>query len=92
MSDLSSEALQEVPPVSPSPARLSPWVTAVCGAVAGVYLGFAVLTGGSSPLDRLDQPEESLERLVTREMDLRTALRQALTSMVSITSLLTTLK
>lgn len=77
MSDLPSEASQEVPSVPVPPAPLSPWVTAVCGAVAGVYLGFAVLTGGSSPLDRLDQPEESLERLVTREMDLRAALRQA---------------
>ncbi|TAL12058.1 MAG: CPBP family intramembrane metalloprotease [Nitrospirae bacterium] len=77
MSDLPSEALQEVPPVPSRPAPLSPWVTAVCGAVAGAYLGFSVLTVSPSPLDRLDQPEESLERLVTREMDLRAALRQA---------------
>ena len=77
MSDLPSEALQETPPVPPQPAPLSPWVTAVCGAFAGAYLGFAVLTAPSSPLDRLEQPEESLERLVTREMDLRAALRQA---------------
>ena len=78
MSDLPPEAPQEVSPVPPSqPAPLSPWVTAVCGAVAIVYLGFAVLTASSSPLDRLERPEESLERLVTREMDLRTAVRQA---------------
>ena len=78
MSDLPPEAPQEVSPVPPSqPALLSPWVTAVYGAVAGAYLGFAVFTAPSSPLERLEQPEESLERLVTREMDLRAAVRQA---------------
>ena len=77
MSDLPSETPQEVPSVPSQPAPLSPWVTAVCGAVAGAYLGFAILTAPSSPLDRLEQPEESLERLVTSEMDLRAALRQA---------------
>lgn len=77
MSDLPSEAPQEVPSVPSPPAPLSPWVTAVCGAFAGAYLGFAVLTASPSPLDRLEQPEESLERLVTREMDLRAAVRQA---------------
>ena len=77
MSDLPPEAPQEIPPVSSQPVPLSPWVTAVCGALAGAYLGFAVLTAPSSPLDRLEQPEESLERLITREMDLRAALRQA---------------
>jgi membrane protease YdiL (CAAX protease family) len=52
-------------------------VTAVCGAFAAAYVGFAVLTAAPSPLDRLEQPEESLERLVTREMDLRAAVLQA---------------
>jgi membrane protease YdiL (CAAX protease family) len=77
MSDLPSEAPPEVPLVSSQPAPLSPWVTAVCGAFAAAYLGFAILTTPASPLDRLEQPEESLERLVTREMDLRAAVRQA---------------
>jgi len=77
MSDLPPETLQEVPPVPAPPAPLSPWVTAVCGAFAGAYLGFAVFAAAPSPLDRLDQPEESLERMVTREMDLRAAVRQA---------------
>lgn len=77
MSDLPSEAIQEVPSVPSQPAPLSPWVTAVCGAFAAAYLGFATLTAPSSPLDSLEQPEESLERLVTREMDLRAAVRQA---------------
>src|SRR5712692_1301345 len=77
MSDLPPEAPQEIPPVPSQPAPLSPWVTAVCGAFAGAYLGFALWTASPSPLDRLEQPEESLERLVTREMDMRAALRQA---------------
>ena len=77
MSDLPSEAAREVPSTPPQPAPLSSWVTAVCGAFAAAYLGFAVLTAAPSPLDRLEQPEESLERLVTREMDLRAAVRQA---------------
>ena len=77
MSDLPPEAPQEVSPVPSQPAPLSPWVTAVCGAFAGAYLGFALLTASPSPLDRLEQPEDSLERMVTREMDLRVALRQA---------------
>ncbi len=77
MSDLPSEAIQEAPSVPSQPALLSLWVTAVCGAFAGAYLGVAVFTATPSPLDRLEQPEESLERLVTREMDLRAAVRQA---------------
>jgi membrane protease YdiL (CAAX protease family) len=77
MSDLPPEALQEVSPVPSQPAPLSPWVTAVCGAFASAYLGFALLIASPSPLDRLEQPEDSLERMVTREMDLRVALRQA---------------
>ena len=77
MSDLPSEASQEVQPVPSQPAPLSLWVTAVCGAFAAAYLGFAAVNAPSSPLDRIDQPEESLERLVTREMDLRAAVRQA---------------
>lgn len=77
MSDLPSEAPPEVPSVPSRPTSLSPWVTAVCGAAAGVYLGFAVYQAPASPLERLEQPEQSLERLVTREMDLRAAVRQA---------------
>jgi len=42
-----------------------------------LYLGFVFFTASPSPLDRFEYPEESLERLVTREMDLRAAVRQA---------------
>ena len=77
MSDQPPDVCLEIPSVPSQPAPLSPWVTAVCGAFAGAYLGFAMVTAAPSPLDRLEQPEESLERLVTREMDLRAAVRQA---------------
>jgi hypothetical protein len=77
MPDLPHEAPQEIPPVPSQPVPLSPWVTAICGAAAGGYLAFALWTAPPSPLDRLEFPEESLERLVTREMDLRAALQQA---------------
>jgi CAAX protease family protein len=71
----SPPTLPPAPP--PSPAPLSPWVTALCGIFAGGYLVFAFVTASPSPLDRLEFPEESLERLVTREMDLRDALYRA---------------
>ena len=77
MSDQPPEVSLQIPPVPSQPVPLSPWVTAVCGAFAVAYLGFATLTAAPSPLDRLEQPEESLERLVTREMDLRAAVPQA---------------
>ncbi len=77
MPDLPPEAPPEIPSVPSRLAPLSSWVTAVCGAAAGVYLGFAVYQAPASPLERLEQPEQSLERLVTREMDLRAAVRQA---------------
>ncbi len=43
------------------------------GILIGGYLYFSTAT----PLDRLELPEDSLERLVTREMDLRDALLRA---------------
>src|SRR5438128_1250016 len=64
-------------PTPRAPPTLSPWVTAVCGLLSAVYLGFAMWTNPASPLDRLEQPEESLERLASREMDLREALEEA---------------
>jgi membrane protease YdiL (CAAX protease family) len=59
------------------PSIFSLWVTAAYGLFVGVYLGLAVLPSSSSRLDQLDYPEESLERLVSRELDLRGALPRA---------------
>lgn len=77
MSDQPAEEVQSPQVPSPPAPALSPWVTAFYGLFAAVYLGFAVWTTPASPLDRLEQPEESLERLATREMDLREALHRA---------------
>src|SRR5207247_4129115 len=64
------------PPESPH-SIFSPWVTAAYGLFVGVYLGLAVIPSSSSRLDQLDHPEESLERLVSRDLDLRDALHRA---------------
>src|SRR5437870_101068 len=64
-------------PATSAPSVFSPWVTAVYGLVVAVYLGLAVVPSSSSRLDQLDHPEESLERLVSRDLDLRDALHRA---------------
>jgi membrane protease YdiL (CAAX protease family) len=56
------------------PARsFRPWTTAVY-AVLTTLLVAAFYVNWGSPLDNLERPEESLERLVSRELDLRQAL------------------
>ena len=69
---MSVEAAGEAP-VEPvhGPPRLNRWVTAAALAVLAVL---AVLVfWPSHGLDTLDQPEQSLERVVTRDMDVRAA-------------------
>jgi membrane protease YdiL (CAAX protease family) len=57
----------------PAPPRhFRPWATAIYAALTAVLVGFFYYSWGS-PLANLDRPEESLERLVSREMDLRQA-------------------
>jgi CAAX protease family protein len=66
----------------PAPAaprqRFSILVTVVCSIVVAIYVGLPLgpLVRDSSPLDQLEQPEDSLQRLVTRELDLDEALRR----------------
>jgi membrane protease YdiL (CAAX protease family) len=64
---------------APIPARphFSILVTVVCSIVVAIYVGLPLgpLLRDASPLGQLDRPEESLERLVTRELDLDEALR-----------------
>ncbi|HWC02101.1 MAG TPA: CPBP family intramembrane glutamic endopeptidase [Methylomirabilota bacterium] len=69
---MSAEAGAEVP-VEPSypPARLNRGVTAAALAVLGVLA--SLVFWPSTGLDTLDQPELSLERVVTRDMDFRAA-------------------
>jgi CAAX protease family protein len=56
-------------------SRLNRWVT---GAAFGVLTGLAALVfWPAHGLDTLERPEESLERVVTRDMDFRAAARTA---------------
>ena len=64
---------------APPPRRsFSTLVTVVCSIVAILYIGLLgrpLIEPRVSPLAELEHPEESLERLVTRELDLRAAMR-----------------
>jgi hypothetical protein len=74
-------------PESPGPAtlpqrpRFSRLLTAVFSGVVAVYviglpLGLPVIEGPTSPLAQLERPEDSLDRLAAREMDLRAAMHR----------------
>src|SRR6266705_3048188 len=67
-------------PTSASRRSFSILVTVVCSIVVAIYIGLPLgpLLRDSSPLAQLDRPENSLERLVTRELDLREAMRHGL--------------
>src|SRR5207245_10789106 len=75
--DQPAESLQASVQGPHRPSILSPWVTAVYGLFVGVYLGLAIIPASSSRLDQLDHPEDSLERLVSRDLDMRDSLRRA---------------
>src|SRR6266545_1833631 len=67
------------PDASAVPPRpfFRPWVTWLSTVlVAGLVAQLYVLTSGG-PLDHLQRPEDSLERLTEREMEVRAALRHA---------------
>src|SRR5262245_5714889 len=76
MSEAEGVALEPAP--APRRRRFSILVTAVCSIVVAVYVGLPVgpLLRDSSPLEQLERPEDSLARLVTRELDLDEALRR----------------
>jgi membrane protease YdiL (CAAX protease family) len=68
----------EAPTPAPRP-RFSILVTVLGAIMAVIYIGLPLsplIIGSGSPLDQLEQPEESLDRLVTRELDLREGMRQ----------------
>jgi hypothetical protein len=60
-------------PVEPDdrPPRFNRWVTGAALGLLGVLV--VLVFWPSHPLDTLDQPEQSLERVVSREMDFRAA-------------------
>src|SRR4029450_9932397 len=67
----------EIPTLESPPRRryFSPWFTVLCTLLAvGLIVVYAAPWRGS-PLDSLDQRAEALERLVSRDLDLREALR-----------------
>ena len=70
---------EEVPVPEPRrPARyFSPWFTALCTVVAVALVSLYAAPWRGSPLDQLERPAESLERMVTRDLDVRDALRSA---------------
>src|SRR5262249_17989447 len=66
---------------STAPARprrhFSLLVTLICSAVVAVYVGLPLgpLVTDTSPATKLERPQESLDRLVTRELDLHRVMR-----------------
>src|SRR5688572_9369093 len=71
-----SSASEWAPP--PPHTSFSTVVTVVCSLVAILYIGLLgrpLIEPRVSPLAELERPAESLERLVTRELDLRAAMR-----------------
>ena len=74
-----SAAVAEAPavPAPSAPTRyFSPWVTAVYALLTAALVAFFYVSWGS-PLANLEHGEESLERLVSREMDLRQSFEHA---------------
>jgi len=66
--------------LAPPPRRhFSILVTVAFAIMATIYIGLPLaplLTGGVSPLEQLERPEDSLDRLVMRELDLRAAMHE----------------
>jgi membrane protease YdiL (CAAX protease family) len=73
-----------VAPDSAQPARrrrFSLLLTVACSIIVAVYIGLplgSLMDSRASPLAQLDRPEDSLRRLVTRELDLYEAMRHGL--------------
>jgi membrane protease YdiL (CAAX protease family) len=70
------EAVQPAPP-----SRFSRLLTLACSIVVAIYIVMPLarlVQTSESPLTQLERPEDSLERLVTRELDLREAMRRGL--------------
>jgi membrane protease YdiL (CAAX protease family) len=77
MTELPEDGARAEPEARPPSAFLSLRVTAACTALAVLLVTVFVGFYPSGPLEQLQFPEESLERLVSRELDLRAAARRA---------------
>lgn len=74
----------DVLPISPDPAAAPPrrpyfhlWVTWLSTALVALLVGYVSVLTPSDPLDHLRWPEDSLERLAGRDMDMRAAMARA---------------
>ena len=69
------------PPPAPAAAPprpfFRPWATWLSTVLVAGLVGHLYVLASGGPLDRLHRPEDSLERLTEREMDVRAALRHA---------------
>jgi CAAX protease family protein len=71
----------EAAPPAPRP-HFSRLLTIACSLVIAIYIGLPLgrlVHSSTSPLAQLERPEDSLERVTTRELDLREAMRRGLT-------------
>jgi hypothetical protein len=74
VTELPEDGVRAEPEARPSSAFLSLRVTAACSVLAALLVTAFVGFYSSGPLEQLEFPEESLERLVSRELDLRAAI------------------
>jgi uncharacterized protein len=61
-----------------SPLRsryFSPWITILCTVLATLLVGVYAAPWKGSPLESLERPADALERLVSRDLDVRESLR-----------------
>jgi len=65
------------PPAAPPRPFFRPWATWLSTVLLTGLIGYLFILTPDGPLDRLRRPEDSLERLTEREMDVRAALRRA---------------
>lgn len=65
------------PSAAPSRPFFRPWATWLSTVLVTGLIGYLFILTPGGPLDRLQRPEDSLERLTEREMDVRAALRHA---------------
>ena len=65
------------PSAAPPRPFFHPWATWLSTVLVTGLVGYLFVLTPGGPLDRLHRPEDSLERLTEREMDVRAALRHA---------------
>ena len=73
----------DVVPLSPEPAAapaqpfFRPWATWLSTALVALFIGYIFVLTPGDPLDHLHWPEDSLERLAGRDMEMRAAIARA---------------